>query len=110
IPYCDVRVSSLTKLFSGMGNVICGAMMLNPASRFYDQFKAHMDATYEDSFFDSDALVLEMNSREFITRTAATNYNTENSATALFPLGGWWVQKIHHSYGTIPGIFFDPPF
>ncbi|KAJ7342803.1 pyridoxal phosphate-dependent transferase [Mycena albidolilacea] len=83
-PYCDVVVSSLTKLFSGMGNVICGGMMLNPASQFYGQFKAHMEATYEDSIFDSDALVLEMNSREFVSRTAATNRNTEALADMLY--------------------------
>jgi cystathionine gamma-synthase len=82
-PYCDVIVSSLTKLFSGMGNVICGGMMLNPASQFYGQFKAHMEATYEDSLFDSDALVLEMNSREFVSRTATTNRNAEALADML---------------------------
>ncbi|KAJ6534937.1 pyridoxal phosphate-dependent transferase [Mycena capillaripes] len=84
LPYCDVVVSSLTKLFSGMGNVICGAMMLNPASRFYEQFKAHMEATYEDSLFDSDAIVLEMNSREFVARTAATNHNAEKLSDMLY--------------------------
>ncbi|KAJ7217119.1 pyridoxal phosphate-dependent transferase [Mycena pura] len=83
-PYCDVVVSSLTKLFSGMGNVLCGAMMLNPASRFYDRFKAHMEATYEDSLFDSDAFVLEMNSREFVARTAATNHNAEKLSDMLY--------------------------
>ncbi|KAJ7861806.1 pyridoxal phosphate-dependent transferase [Mycena olivaceomarginata] len=83
-PYCDVVVSSLTKLFSGMGNVICGGMMLNPASQFYGQFKAHMEATYEDSLFDSDALVLEMNSREFVSRTATTNRNAEALADMLY--------------------------
>jgi cystathionine gamma-synthase len=83
-PYCDVVVSSLTKLFSGMGNVICGGMMLNPTSQFYGQFKAHMEATYEDSLFDSDALVLEMNSREFVSRTATTNRNAEALADMLY--------------------------
>ncbi|KAJ6491894.1 pyridoxal phosphate-dependent transferase [Mycena sanguinolenta] len=84
LPHCDLVVSSLTKLFSGMGNVMCGAMMLNPTSRFYDRFKAHMDTTYEDSFFDSDALVLEMNSREFAARTTITNHNAEKLADLLY--------------------------
>ncbi|KAJ7257171.1 pyridoxal phosphate-dependent transferase [Mycena haematopus] len=84
LPYCDIVVSSLTKLFSGMGNVMCGAVMLNPTSRFYDRFKAHMDATYEDSLFDSDALVLEMNSREFASRTAITNQNAEKLSDMLY--------------------------
>ncbi|KAF7358947.1 PLC-like phosphodiesterase [Mycena sanguinolenta] len=83
-PHCDLVVSSLTKLFSGMGNVMCGGMMLNPTSRFYSRFKAHMEATYEDSFFDSDALVLEMNSREFAARTAITNHNAEKLSDLLY--------------------------
>ncbi|KAJ7043117.1 pyridoxal phosphate-dependent transferase [Mycena alexandri] len=90
-PYCDVVVSSLTKLFSGNANVLGGAMMLNPTSRFYTQFKARMEATYEDSFFESDALVLEMNSREYKERVAVTNHNAEQLSEMLYPrsvLGG----------------------
>ncbi|KAF7359265.1 PLC-like phosphodiesterase [Mycena sanguinolenta] len=99
LPY---RLSSLTKLFSGNCNVLGGAMMLNPASRFYPQFKAHMDARYEDSFFDSDALVLEMNSREYLDRTAITNQNAEKLADMLFArsvLGGAKgsiIQAVHY--------------
>ncbi|KAJ7243396.1 pyridoxal phosphate-dependent transferase, partial [Mycena haematopus] len=102
LPYCDIVVSSLTKLFSGLSNVLGGAMMLNPASRFYPQFKAHINATYEDSFFDSDALVLEMNSREYIERTAITNHNAEKLADMLYArsvLGGAKgsiVQAVHY--------------
>ncbi|KAF7377712.1 PLC-like phosphodiesterase [Mycena sanguinolenta] len=102
LPYCDIVVSSLTKLFSGICNVLGGAMMLNPASRFYSQFKAHMNATYEDSLFDSDALVLEMNSREYLDRTAITNLNAEKLADMLYArsvLGGAKgsiVQAVHY--------------
>ncbi|KAJ7771624.1 pyridoxal phosphate-dependent transferase [Mycena metata] len=90
-PYCDVAVSSLTKLFSGNANVLGGAMMLNPTSRFYAQFKARMEATYEDTFFGSDALVLEMNSREYKERVAVTNHNAEQLSDLLYQrsvLGG----------------------
>lgn len=58
--------------------------MLNPASRFYPEFKAHMEATYEDSFFDSDALVMEMNSRELVDRTAIINHNAEKLSDMLY--------------------------
>ncbi|KAJ7118756.1 pyridoxal phosphate-dependent transferase [Mycena epipterygia] len=85
LPYCDVVVGSLTKLFSGMANVLGGALMLNPTSRFYPEFKAHMEATYEDSFFDSDALVMEMNSREVVDRTAIINHNAEELSDMLHP-------------------------
>ncbi|KAF8191414.1 pyridoxal phosphate-dependent transferase [Mycena galopus ATCC 62051] len=102
LPYCDVVVTSLTKLFSGLSNVLGGAMMLNPISRFYSQFKTHLNATYEDSFFDSDALVLEMNSRELVDRTAITNYNAEQLADMLYArsvLGGdkgSIIQAVHY--------------
>lgn len=103
LPYCDIVVSSLTKLFSGMGNVLCGGVMLNPASRFYPQFKAHMEATYEDSLFDCDALVLEMNSREFVARTAVTNFNAEKLSDMLYSrsvAGGCKNSIIHAVRGT----------
>ena len=33
--------------------------MLNPASPFYAEFKERLVATYEDSYFGIDALVME---------------------------------------------------
>ncbi|KAF7353662.1 PLC-like phosphodiesterase [Mycena venus] len=110
-PYCDIIVSSLTKLFSGLANVLGGAMMLNPASRFYHQFKAHMSATYEDSLFDGDALVLEMNSREYIDRIAITNHNAEKLSDMLYArsvLGGAQgsiVEAVHYPKYRTPENF-----
>ncbi|KAJ7221727.1 pyridoxal phosphate-dependent transferase [Mycena pura] len=83
LPYCDIVVSSLTKLFSGMANVLGGATILNPASRFYPEFKKHMEATYEDTVFDHDALLLEMHSREYAHRTAITSHNAEMLSDVL---------------------------
>ncbi|KAJ7773021.1 PLP-dependent transferase [Mycena metata] len=102
LPYCDVVVSSLTKLFSGNANVLGGAMMLNPTSRFYAEFKARMEATYEDSFFEGDALVLEMNSREYAQRVAITNHNAEKLADMLYRrsvlggIKGSVLQAVHY--------------
>ncbi|KAF7323199.1 PLC-like phosphodiesterase [Mycena chlorophos] len=86
LPYCDLAVSSLTKLFSGMANVLGGAIMLNPTSRFYPRFKSAMQEMYADYLFDHDALVLEMNSREIVQRTAVTNENAEKLADMLYSL------------------------
>ncbi|KAJ7168293.1 pyridoxal phosphate-dependent transferase [Mycena crocata] len=102
LPYCDVIVSSLTKLFSGMANALGGAMMLNPTSRYYPEFKAHMETTYEDSLFDSEALVLEMNSREFVNRATAINRNSEILSDMLYArsmMGGSEasiIQAVHY--------------
>ncbi|KAJ7632129.1 pyridoxal phosphate-dependent transferase [Roridomyces roridus] len=101
LPYCDVVVCSLTKIFSGLANVLGGALMLNPASRYYKEFKAYMDANYEDSLFDSDALVLEMNSRELVDRTRIVNHNAEQLADALYARSvagdfkGGVIQAVH---------------
>ncbi|KAJ7611588.1 pyridoxal phosphate-dependent transferase [Roridomyces roridus] len=101
LPYCDVLVCSLSKIFSGMANVIGGAMMLNPASRYYAEFKAYMNTNYEDSLFDSDALMLEMNSRELVQRTSIVNHNAEKLADALYArsaMGGFKgavIQAVH---------------
>ena len=58
--------------------------MLNPTSPFYAEFKAHIDATYEDNFFGHDALVMEMNSRPIEERIATTNRNAEALADMLY--------------------------
>ncbi|KAF8150620.1 pyridoxal phosphate-dependent transferase [Crassisporium funariophilum] len=84
LPYADVIVSSLTKVFSGLANVLGGALMLNPTSRFYAEFKAHMVATYEDTYFGNDALVMEANSRGIEKRVSAINHNAEALADMLY--------------------------
>jgi cystathionine gamma-synthase len=58
--------------------------MLNPTSPFYAEFKKHLDATYEDNYFDNDALVMEVNSRGIEERVASTNCNAEALADRLY--------------------------
>ncbi len=50
--------------------------MLNPKGRHYAALKAHMAATYEDSYFDEDAIYMERNSRDFRRRIEAVDGNT----------------------------------
>jgi cystathionine gamma-synthase len=59
-------------------------LMLNPASPFYAEFKEHLVATYEDTYFGNDALVMEINSRGIEERIAVTNRNTEALADMLY--------------------------
>ncbi|CAK5264316.1 unnamed protein product [Mycena citricolor] len=96
LPYCDIVVASLSKIFSGLANVLAGALMLNPDSRFYSRFKAYMNDTYRDYLFDQDALILEMNSRELAERTVVTNRNAEAVADALYArsLAGGATQSV----------------
>ncbi|KAE9396407.1 PLP-dependent transferase [Gymnopus androsaceus JB14] len=84
LPYADIVVASLTKVFSGYSNVLGGAMLLNPSSEFYARFKAHLNENYEDNYFDADVLVMELNSRGLEARVARTNENAEALADWLF--------------------------
>ena len=58
--------------------------MLNPVSPFYAEFKEHLVATYEDTYFGNDALVMEINSREMEERIAVSNRNAEALADMLY--------------------------
>ncbi|KAK2462365.1 hypothetical protein APHAL10511_005671 [Amanita phalloides] len=77
VQYADIVVSSLTKIFSGDANVMGGCLVLNPRGRYYATLKQHLESTYEDLYFDRDAIYLERNSRDFKQRVWRINANTE---------------------------------
>jgi cystathionine gamma-synthase len=77
VPYCDIVVSSLTKIFSGDSNVMAGCLSLNKKGKYYDKLKNFMNEDYEDFFWDQDAIYLERNSRDFQERSNIMNYNAE---------------------------------
>lgn len=75
--FADAATSSLTKLFSGVGDVAAGSVVLNPASPFYGALKEALPSEEGASpLFGLDAIVLERNSRHFAERVEATNENT----------------------------------
>ena len=77
LPYADVLVSSLTKIFSGDSNVMGGSMVLNPNGKYYERMKAYLAESYEDTQFEEDSVYLERNSRDFIHRNQRVNRNAE---------------------------------
>ncbi|KAF8919488.1 pyridoxal phosphate-dependent transferase [Mucidula mucida] len=77
LSYADIVVSSLTKIFSGAANCMGGSLTLNPRGRHYAALKAHMKATFEDSYFGQDAVFLERNSRDSLRRIRLIDGNTE---------------------------------
>lgn len=83
LPYADILVSSLTKIFSGDSNVMGGSMILNTSSKFYPQIKRYLDANYEDNLFAEDAIYLERNSRDYVSRIGRVNHNAEIIADIL---------------------------
>lgn len=77
LPYADVVVSSLTKVFTGECNVMGGSAVLNPQGRYYAQLKKFLETDYEDNFWPEDAIFMERNSRDFVTRIVRINTNAE---------------------------------
>jgi cystathionine gamma-synthase len=81
INYADAVTTSLTKTFSGVGDVIAGAVILNPASPHYKAFKTHLSV--DAPLAAEDAIVLERNSRDFAARVARMNQNAAALAEML---------------------------
>jgi cystathionine gamma-synthase len=79
----DVVCTSLTKYFSGAGNVLAGALVLNPDSQFAREIRSLLEIQYEDLFYDRDAVVLEENSRGFEERIPIINSNAVKLAEFL---------------------------
>ena len=74
--FADAVTTSLTKTFSGDGDVAAGAIILNPDSPFYDLLKEELPNEEAASpLFARDAITLEINSRHYAARVAATNEN-----------------------------------
>ncbi|KJE93155.1 cystathionine gamma-synthase [Capsaspora owczarzaki ATCC 30864] len=76
-PHADLVATSLTKLFSGASNVMGGSIVVSKHSPQYLELHSRLQATFEDTYFDDDAIFLERNSRDFQTRAQLANKNTE---------------------------------
>ncbi|KAJ9474266.1 Cystathionine gamma-synthase [Pseudozyma hubeiensis] len=96
LPYADILVSSLTKVFSGDANVMGGSMVLNPHSRHYGTLLSTLRAYYEDTYFDEDAIFMERNSRDFIRRIVKIDSNTRAVTSMLF--------TEQQGHGRFPGV------
>jgi len=83
MPYADIVVSSLTKVFSGDANVMGGSLVLNPQGRHYRTLKDHLSSAYEDMYYGEDALYMERNSRDFQRRIRVIDENTETVCDLL---------------------------
>jgi cystathionine gamma-synthase len=82
-PSCDMLATSLTKFFSGAGDVMGGSLVLNPSRPLYDRLKTAILAEYEDLLFAEDAIVLERNSRDVVERVRRINQTTEQICDTL---------------------------
>jgi cystathionine gamma-synthase len=77
LPYSDIVVSSLTKVFTGECNVMGGCAILNPCGQYYKALKDVSGKRYEDNYWAEDVIFMERNSRDFISRIERINRNAE---------------------------------
>lgn len=83
LPYADVAVTSLTKFFSGYGDVLAGNARLNTSGRYSTSLRAAITADFEELLSDADVTVLERNSRDVRERMAVINHNAAVLAERL---------------------------
>lgn len=82
--FADLIATSLTKFFSGVGNVMAGCLRVSRKSPLRDELLAAVAAEYEeDIFFVGDAETLEENSRDFLPRMQRINENAAALTEAL---------------------------
>ncbi|KAG5995975.1 hypothetical protein E4U43_002937 [Claviceps pusilla] len=79
----DMVVTSLTKSFSGYADVMGGSIALNPRSRYYERSQDSIIYEYSCRLYDGDAIKLEANSRNILSRCAKTNDNALRLVTFL---------------------------
>jgi cystathionine gamma-synthase len=81
--YADIVASSLTKIFSGDSNVMGGSAVLNPHGQYYQQLKEIFVRDFEDIYWAEDAVFLERNSRDFVSRIDKINSTSEEITAML---------------------------
>lgn len=72
----DVVTTSLTKAFSGTGDVLAGSVILNRKSPHYEAFSAFLREHADHELYRADAVALERNSRDFVERAHVMSRNS----------------------------------
>lgn len=105
LPYADVVVSSLTKIFSGECNVMGGSAIYNPRGKYYQGLKHVTEAEYEDNYWAEDIIFMERNSRHFVSRIERINDNAEVICDILRaqPL----VKDVYYPKYNVSKVFYD---
>lgn len=75
-PTPDLLTSSLTKYFSGQGDVMAGSMVVSSKSKYFSEFTQQQES-YDDLLWCQDAIIVEQNSANFLERIEKINENAE---------------------------------
>jgi len=71
----DLVTTSLTKAFSGVGDLMAGSVILNGDSPYHDDFAAFLKVHHDNELWRGDAVALEANSRDFVERVKTMSRN-----------------------------------
>ncbi len=83
LPVVDLVSCSLTKFFSGAGNVMAGSLTINSRRPGAARLRSALEAEFEDLFDPEDAAVLEQNSRDCVERVRRINQSAERLCDTL---------------------------
>lgn len=83
LPAADVVSCSLTKFFSGAGDVMAGSLTINSRRPGAKRLRDALTAEYEDLLDAEDAAVLEQNSRDCVERVRRINQSAERLCDTL---------------------------
>tara|TARA_B100000965_G_scaffold270057_1_gene228432 strand:- start:41 stop:1516 length:1476 start_codon:yes stop_codon:yes gene_type:complete len=72
-PYADVIFSSLTKSFAGRGDILAGSTVISPYSKWEKELSEIMPKVALSTLSDSDAIELEITSRDVKDRLKRLN-------------------------------------
>ncbi len=99
----DIAVTSLTKFFSAIGDVMAGCLILNKKSPHYAKFKTRLDGVYEYLLHAVDAGVLAKNCKNFQPRIEKIIENATR-LNSFLAMRGKQLETRHHN-GMITIIF-----
>ncbi|MFN9041650.1 MAG: PLP-dependent transferase, partial [Planctomyces sp.] len=101
LPWADAVATSLTKYFSGQGDVLAGGLRLNQQRPTADRLRAAVEAEFEELLCDADAEVLERNSRDVAERVQVINRNAAELSERLSRHPA--VQHVYYPVATSAG-------
>ncbi|KAB8227113.1 cystathionine beta-lyase [Aspergillus alliaceus] len=83
LPYVDIIMTSLTKIFSGASDVMGGSVIVNPRSTYYGSICDALASLWEDTYFPLDAITLAQNCIDVVSRVRKCSHSAEAIANLI---------------------------
>lgn len=99
----DAVTTSLTKAFSGAGDVLAGCVILKGDSPYHDDFARFLRTHQDSELWCGDAVALERNSRDYADRVKVMSRNS--IALHAYLVSHPAVKTVHHSITDRSGIY-----